>query len=163
MIFSTTTIVLFVIVLACAVLTHYLGFSSKDEFLFFSRRQAQALFFPCLFLLIAVSYVLWREYRVPNELSLHIKPYEGAFVSMWLPSVSKSDSKHWTFNTFDSPQTVKEYYLKRKNRGEWEIRTKEEEGILVLEKGNLDLTIQITERKNGKSDIFYTLEERVRE
>ena len=162
MIFSTATLILFVIVLACTVLTHYLGFSSKDEFLFFNRRRAQAFFFLCLFLLAAVSCVLWREFRAPGELSEYVEPYENAKVSMWIPSISKSDSKNWTFNTFDSPQAVKEYYLRKKNRDGWEIRTKEKEGLLVLEKGNLDLTIQIIEKNNGRSDIFYTLKERVR-
>ena len=52
--------------------------------------------------------------------------------------------------------------LEKKNREGWEIRTKEKERFLVLEKGNLDLTIQIREEKNGKSDIVYTLEERAR-
>jgi hypothetical protein len=162
MIFSATTFVLFIIILACTILTHYLGFSSRDEFLFFNRRQAQAFFFLCLFLLTVVSYVLWREYRAPSELSVYVKPYKNAQVSMWVPSISKSDSKYWTFNTFDSPQAIKEYYLRKKNRDGWEIRTREKESFLVLEKGNLDLTIQIIEGKNGKSDIFYTLEERAR-
>ncbi|MCK4592303.1 hypothetical protein KAT63_02565 [Candidatus Parcubacteria bacterium] len=162
MIFSTITFVLFIVILVCVILTHYLGFSSKDEFLFFNRHHAQAFFFLCLFLLTVVSYILWREYRAPSELSVYVRPYENAKVSMWIPSISKSGSKNWTFNTFDSPQAVKEYYFRKKNREGWEIRTKEKERFLVLEKGNLDLTIQIREEKNGKSDIVYTLEERAR-
>ena len=161
MIFSTTALVLFVMVLACTALTHYLGFNSRDEFFFLNRRHAQAFFFLCLFLLMIVSYILWREYRAPGELSVYVNPYENAKVSMRIPLISKSDLKYWTFNTLDSPQAVKEYYLRKKNREGWEIRTKEKENFLVLEKGNLDLTIQITEGNNGKSDILYTLEERI--
>lgn len=162
MIFSIITFSLFLFFLGCIVLTHHLGFGSGEELFFLDRRHAQVFFFVFLFLISIISYALWREYRAPIELSSYIEVYDDAQVAMWIPLFFNNNLKYWDFITFDSPLVIKEYYLKKKNREGWLIRKKSEDNLLVLEKGDFDLIIEIIDKKNGEFRIHYVLKKNKR-
>ena len=157
----TLIVIIVVLVFVCMTVVHYLGFATKEEYLFFNRKSAQSLFFLFLSMFVASAYFFYLELQMPKTLAVYMTPYYNAD-PLILSSLhlKNEDTKKWTFITNDLAEEIKEFYLKKKNYNGWVIKSKTEERLLVFGKGDLSLTITTEEQKNDRSKIYYTLKDR---
>ncbi|MBW6440743.1 hypothetical protein K0B03_01780 [Patescibacteria group bacterium] len=156
----TIILVTVVLTLLCVIITHYFGFATKHEYLFFSKRGSQALFFFFLVIFFMSSYLFWFEQKMSITLAEHIVSYQNASPSVLSSlSLGNKNLKKWTFVSTDSSEDIKEFYLRKKNYEEWVIKSRTEDGILIFEKGTINLEIKISKKKD-KSHILYVIEDK---
>ena len=157
----TFIVIIVALTFICTAIAHYLGFATKEEYLFFNRKSTQSLFFLFLSMFIASVYFFYLELQMPKTLAVYITPYHNADPSILSSLHLKNGNiKKWTFITSDSAEDIKEFYLRKKNYDGWVIKSKTEEGLLIFGRGTSNLTIMIEEQKNNRSKIYYTLEDR---
>ena len=145
---------LFVISVGFTVLYFHLGFR-KPYYALQGLAQAGAI---CFFLLdLFLGYSIWQTFTVLGKLSAHIAPYPKVSEVIWVPPLPGDSARRWMLDTDDSPELVREFYLKDENCGDWEVVSKDLP-FLQLRKSKQVLTIGIHKENKGAT-IHYTLKE----
>lgn len=144
---------LFFLLLAFSSLAYYLGFVHRGSNPF--RFMAQAAAITLLAVTLLVGYVSRLDQAGIESIGRFIAPYPAIEDTSFLPATGEGQIQLWLARSPDSVADVSRFYRRPENRSGWDMVSGPP--MMVLEREGQQLTVAVSDRRNGGSDIVYDL------